>query len=69
MTKLTAIQQTALDRIKILRDMEQRTGITYGPVEKRVISELSREDIIAVVDALIAAGGVLAGYNTSDVAK
>jgi hypothetical protein len=69
MTKLTEVQQKAFDRILTLRDFERRTGSTFGPIEKRVLADLGREDIVAVVDALIEAGGVLAGFNTLDVAK
>ena len=38
-----------------------------GPVEKRIMNGLSREDVIAVVDRLIAQGGALAGYAAPKV--
>jgi hypothetical protein len=62
---MTETQQQAFDRITVIRQLERRTGRSYGPVEKRVLSDLNREDVIAVVDALIAAGGALSGYDTA----
>jgi hypothetical protein len=66
---LTEIQKQALDRIKVLRQLEQRTGRSYGPVEKRVLADLNRTDVLAVIDALIEVGGDLAGYQTTEVSR
>ena len=66
---LTAIQQQAFDRITVIRQLEQRTGRSYCPVEKKVLANLYSEDVIAVADALIAAGGALSGYNTEEVRR
>jgi hypothetical protein len=62
---LTKTQQEAYDRIVTLRQLEQRMGVRYGAVEKRVFADLSR-DILAVVDAFIAAGGALSGFDTTE---
>jgi hypothetical protein len=54
---LTVVQQQAFDRITVLRQIEQRTGRSYGPVEKKVLADLHREDVIA--------GGALYGFDTT----
>jgi hypothetical protein len=64
MVKLTAVQQQAFNRIQMIRQLEQRSGQTYGSVEKKVLDGLQRADVIAVIDAMIEAGGALAGFNT-----
>jgi hypothetical protein len=66
---LTEIQKQALDRIKVLRQLEQRTGRSYGPVEKRVLADLNRTDVLAVIDALIEAGAAVAEYQTAEVSR
>jgi hypothetical protein len=63
---LTKTQQEAYDRIVTLRQLEHRTGVRYGAVEKRVFADLSRADILAVVDAFIAAGGALSGFDATE---
>jgi hypothetical protein len=63
---LTKTQQEAYDRIVTLRQLEQRTGVRYGAVEKRVFADLSRADILAIVDAFIAAGGAISGFDTTE---
>lgn len=60
---MTKQQNEAFQRITLLRQIETRTGQSFGAVERKVLADLPAKDIIAVLDALIESGVKVSNFG------